>query len=371
MQYTCVKALPAIDQKELVVKQEPHRANSDVMPIKLVNSLLRVVVAQGYDVNEVLASVGLAFNPLAEHNVVEEIPTIIYSRLYKHVMGLLQDESFGLVKSQKAPPGTFRMNCLYIIHCQTLEQALKRSAEFYDFCDSFHDTARIPRKPMSFEQDGQIVACRFYNPRQKPDPQNITGDANLLYMMHRFYSWMIGKSIPLMAISFVAPPSAAEQKYQNMFNCPLQFSQNENALKFSSKYLQAPIVQTEDSLHEFLKTAPYQLVRSQDDEKQSHLTAQVREFIGFDFSQDFPSIDKIASKLNISSRTLHRHLQKEGSSYQQIKDDCRRDAAISYLNRPELTISAVSMLMGFKDTSAFYRSFKKWTDLSPGEFRKK
>ena len=47
----------------------------------------------------------------------------------------------------------------------------------------------------------------------------------------------------------------------------------------------------------------------------------------------------------------------------------RRDASIAYLDRPELSINDVAILMGFTDPSAFYRSFKKWTGRTPGEYR--
>ncbi len=71
----------------------------------------------------------------------------------------------------------------------------------------------------------------------------------------------------------------------------------------------------------------------------------------------------------MSPRTLHRKLTTEGTSFQLVKDDYRRELAIHYIARPELTIDAIAALMGFQDNSAFYRSFKKWTGHSPGSYR--
>ena len=71
----------------------------------------------------------------------------------------------------------------------------------------------------------------------------------------------------------------------------------------------------------------------------------------------------------MSARTLRRRLDKEGTSYQRIKDGARRDAAIAFLNNPALTVSDVAELIGFSDPSAFHRSFKRWTGVSPGEYR--
>ena len=72
---------------------------------------------------------------------------------------------------------------------------------------------------------------------------------------------------------------------------------------------------------------------------------------------------------NMSARTLRRRLEKEGTSYQRIKDNARRDVAISLLSRDRLTVSEVAEQVGFSDPSAFHRSFKKWTGQSPGSYR--
>ena len=60
---------------------------------------------------------------------------------------------------------------------------------------------------------------------------------------------------------------------------------------------------------------------------------------------------------------------RDAGALQQLKDSYRKELAVHYISRPELTIEAIAALMGFQDNSAFYRSFKKWTGLTPGQFR--
>ena len=71
----------------------------------------------------------------------------------------------------------------------------------------------------------------------------------------------------------------------------------------------------------------------------------------------------------MSVSTLRRRLNKENTSYQKFKDITRRDAAIHYLKQPELKINAISALMGYDEPSVFHRSFKKRTNVTPGEYR--
>lgn len=345
------------------------------MPLNAVKTLLKIALAQGYSTETLIEHCGLNFNPLEEnHNqtmVCDTVPTLIYSKLYKKVMEILQDESFGLNAYSKSPPGTFRMMCLFIIHAKNLAQALSRSAEFFDYVDSFSHNNEASRKPVSIDPQNHTALCRFEKPLQSPADSNIQADASILYMMHRLFSWLIGKPIELSEVCFIGPQPSSQQNYRQLFPCPVRFSQSGNILKFPARYLDAPIVQTEETLKDFLRTAPYQLVSTRSENENDALTAKVRQCLAEDLHQECPGIEDIATRLHVSSRTIHRKLQKEGTSFQKLKDQVRQEAAINYLARPELTVNAIAMLMGFHDTSAFYRAFKKWTGQSPGEYRKK
>ena len=99
------------------------------------------------------------------------------------------------------------------------------------------------------------------------------------------------------------------------------------------------------------------------------LRAQVISLIGRDFSLAPPSAEQVAKTLNMSVSTLRRRLLEEDTTYQKIKDDCRRQSAIDYMNSPQLSINDVAGLMGFDEPSAFFRSFKRWTAMTPGEYR--
>ena len=63
------------------------------------------------------------------------------------------------------------------------------------------------------------------------------------------------------------------------------------------------------------------------------ITHRIREILGDDFRQEMPSFEELTGLLNMSARTLRRRLEKEGTSYQRIKDNARRDVAISMLSR--------------------------------------
>jgi len=188
-------------------------------------------------------------------------------------------------------------------------------------------------------------------------------------MWHRFFSWLCGRVIDLKRVDFSGSAPHKLEKYEALFGCPLNFNQTNDLLYFNSECLAWPVVHTEHSLREFLRTAPYQLLIMEKDTSGNNLSTQVKAMIGHDFSEGFPSFEAISGALNMSAPTLRRRLKREGTTFQQLKDNCRRDAAMLYLDRPEKTINEVAIQLGFTDPSAFHRSFKKWMGQTPGQYR--
>jgi AraC-like DNA-binding protein len=79
----------------------------------------------------------------------------------------------------------------------------------------------------------------------------------------------------------------------------------------------------------------------------------------------------VARALNVSLRTLHRRLLKEGTSLQKVKNGVRRDLAIERLARTSRSIKQIARDVGFHNEKSFMRAFKQWTGESPVEYRRK
>lgn len=82
-------------------------------------------------------------------------------------------------------------------------------------------------------------------------------------------------------------------------------------------------------------------------------------------SRERPSLGGTARALKASRRTLQRRLLQEGTSYQTVLDAVRRDLAMRLIKLPRLSVVEMAFWLGFSDSSAFRRTFKRWTGLSP------
>jgi AraC-like DNA-binding protein len=100
------------------------------------------------------------------------------------------------------------------------------------------------------------------------------------------------------------------------------------------------------------------------------LTQRVRVTIAAELRGGNPSVECVAQRLRMSRRTLARKLESEGTCFKAILDDLRRGLAQRYLALDDLGVSEVAALLGFSDSAAFHRAFRRWCDQSPGEYRR-
>jgi len=74
--------------------------------------------------------------------------------------------------------------------------------------------------------------------------------------------------------------------------------------------------------------------------------------------------------LATSARSLQRKLAAAGTSFQELLDTTRRDAAARYLEDRTLSVGEVAYLLGYSEPAAFHRAFKRWNGITPLEFRR-
>jgi predicted TIM-barrel fold metal-dependent hydrolase len=81
------------------------------------------------------------------------------------------------------------------------------------------------------------------------------------------------------------------------------------------------------------------------------------------------SLEDAAHKLCMSSRTLGRRLSEEGTTFKNVVDDMRKAVALRYVAGHDLGLSEVALLAGFTETPSFYRAFRRWTGMTPSQYR--
>ena len=319
-------------------------------------ALLHGPRTQGLDINALLAECRIDPDLISQPKA--RIPTGQFIRLFRLIWRELNDEFMGRT-SAPCRIGHFHLMGSLVVHSANLEEVIRQSIRCYRL---FSDDIEI-RLNLNAEE----VELSLIHHRPELDPDSFLAEW-LLMVWHRLIGWLIGRKIVLSHAHFSHPLPAHFDEYRFIYPCKCHFEQPRTSIFFSKNYLSMPVTRTPAELDEFILSSPRDLlIWTVDDDS---LSTRVRGLLeGFDES-GLPNLDWVSEQLHTTSYTLSRKLKAEGTSYQAIKDNLRRDQAIMMLTRQNLSIGEISSQLGFAEPGAFSRAFKHWTGVSPLTYRK-
>jgi AraC-like DNA-binding protein len=312
----------------------------------------------GVDVDKLFQRCNLNPQTLQEPNY--RLPVASAVELLQRCGFQMKDEFLGLL-AVAIPSGYFRQSVLSTVHQPTLGHALAR---YLEFSNIFFNSLRFELKRKKHLVE--IICTR--------DPDNkIKDDIAIecsIAVFHRLTGWLCNELIILnnVELDFSAPTYYKEYHYL-FYGAPIQFNGKYNRITFDAHYLDLPIVQTEASAEIFIRRAPLDIFLPQD--VQGEMSREIHEALRISFtkSQQPAELQDIAENMSISTQTIRRRLTKEGTSFNNIKSQVRRDIAMHALGNPELTIEEVAIQAGYSEPAAFIRAFKAWTGFTPAKFR--
>jgi len=168
----------------------------------------------------------------------------------------------------------------------------------------------------------------------------------------------------LARIAMGAPPYA--KRMVEAMGCPVEFDQPVNELHYPAAWLDmAPLLANPITAAQ-ISNGCAQMLREL--ELHSGVSRRVVEELTRT-PGDFPSMEAIARELHMTSRNLRRKLEAEGTAYQALLANVRHALAKDYLSRSFLSTDDIALSLGFSDVASFRHAFKRWTGMTPSEFR--
>ncbi|KZY77145.1 hypothetical protein A3739_13680 [Oleiphilus sp. HI0067] len=193
---------------------------------------------------------------------------------------------------------------------------------------------------------------------------------NVLASWTLFARWLTNSKASASGVYLTRPKPAhsIQQTYEQVFSAPVFFDQTSNRIELSNELLRIPLVSKQhspkSSLEGKVRTSLSQL--KFDGET---LKDQILRSVKAHLQLGIASKELICQEFNTSTRHLQRQLDAEGTSYREILRKAREERATHFLLDTDLSVIDIAYNLGYKDERSFYRSFKKWTKVSPQEFR--
>jgi AraC-like DNA-binding protein len=326
---------------------------SATVPISLVNGVL--ARADPAAVQRLAGQSGIPYELL--HEPGSRVTQEQFSTLYRLLASELDDEMPGIF-SRPLRNGTLKYLCLSLLDAPRLEVAMHRFGQFLHLI--------LEEFRLESRRDGAVCRVELV-PNPDGPALNVLGRELMLKLAHGVASWLVGQKIPLLEVEFDFPRPPRASDYLYLFPGPVQFGRERTSMSFDATYLDMTIRRHKADLKRFLARAPEDWIFvSFAEQLVSH---RVRQYLA-GCLPTIPTIEVVAQDLHFSVRTLCRRLSAEGTTFQAIKDELRRDLAIQRLMRSSDAIGAIAYDVGFDDPTAFHRAFRHWTGSTPQAYRK-
>jgi AraC-like DNA-binding protein len=175
-----------------------------------------------------------------------------------------------------------------------------------------------------------------------------------------------GIKLQPLEVCFTSSQPERMEEYERVFGCPVYFEQKENSLTVDESIIRTPILMPNPELLEHFENYAREFLTTID--RRNEYTHKVTKLILSYLDEEKISIESIAREMNVSVRTLQNRLQEEGVIFSELLRDIRVKLAKKYLQE-EHSVETIAYLLGFSEPSVFRKAFKKWSGVTPKEYR--
>lgn len=210
-------------------------------------------------------------------------------------------------------------------------------------------------------------ACMIVTLKVNADSQcAFVRDDGALAMVTRMCRLVSGDHFRLQTVNFRRTTPQDIQPYFEFFGCQLNFDQADNQLMISLSLADETLAGANPELALLNdQVATRRLARIDRDDIVARIQAALMDQLPLGNISD----DSIADALHMSVRTMHRKLTEENNNFRTLLVEMRRGLAEQYILDNSLTLTEISLLLGFSEPSSFSRAFKSWTGTAPSEAR--
>jgi AraC-like DNA-binding protein len=287
----------------------------------------------------------------------EYISIETYLRIQDSAADYVNDTYFGLHMGEFAEAGSWSILGYMMMNCKTLGEAFEKSGKYSRIIGNMIEGKANVR----FKK----VKITLFTPPHAPKMSRHCYEATLSSSV-RMMRLLSGVQINPLEVTFIYPEPESTVEYDRIFCCPVKFGQKENSMTLDWSVGNIPIRMANSALLEHFEKYAQDFLAEM--ERNDEHTRAVTKIILSQLDDEDLSIQKVAKEMAVSVRTLQNHLEAEGVVFSDLLKDVREKLAKKYLHE-NYTVEQITYLLGFSEPSVFRKAFKKWSGVTPREYR--
>jgi AraC-like DNA-binding protein len=339
----------------MAVRTRSARGVTQTVLVRIPARMIDVAVAEGMNREALVEAAGLSGVDLTDHEA--RVPIAVQVALWQLIAKGLRDPTFGLRLGASFKVREAGLLGYVVAYSGTLEIALERLVRYvWVLNDAVQVTAH---------RNGRTLVVVEKHP-ERGIGLRLAVDYRHAAVVSVCRQITAAEVVPL-EVDFSYPRRGNTLEHQRFFRCPLRFGQSASRLIFAERDLRLPVRHGDETLAEYLTERAEQVLRSLTTGAATR--EQVRSAIWNVLSEGTPTLTRIASALEIPPRTLQRRLAAEGTTLQKEVEEIRRTMAMALLRDRSNSTDEVAVLLGYAEPSTLFRSFRRWTGMTPYQYR--
>jgi len=265
-----------------------------------------------------------------------------------------EDEHPGMARAE------VELMCRCALSARTLEEAIA-------LCVRFSEMLYPRAGRLELLVNNNIASFSMDSLRKNPTTASSLVDITGLFAFQQLFQWLPGVELQLLQVGIGPVVRENVLPFLHLFNTAVLTGGARYTLDFPADMLQLPVIRGSGEFNNFFSVFPCGVF----EDTRRTLAEQVASLVSASLrlGHGAPTQDQLAASLGLPLSTFRLRLAKSGTSFRRLRASCQLARACQCLDRPDMSINAISAHLGFSDAGAFRRAFRQWTGTTPGGWR--
>lgn len=339
----------------MIRAKEEKSLKSHGVAVSMVYPIMKSIVHKGFETDRYCSYA--SFDASLLQDVEGRIAGEELERLMIAAADFTQDDYFGLHQGAMTEFVDLGILGYVMMHSDTIADSLAAYQRYnVILCSGFN---------LSWEVMGDEVVIRLY--LEHPGKMSRHCVEDMASSLYRLIGRLSNRRIPVYGIAFEhdAPPDTAP--YLPVFGMMPQFGSTSNVIRMGKEILDYSVLYSDARLRIVFEAIAEETRIELTEE--SVLSEQIVQWMRKSMPAFFPSLRQTAESFGTSTRTLQSKLKEEKTTFNDLSTLVRKEMAMGYLRKREYSVGEIAYALHFSEPSAFQNAFKKWTGLTPSQYR--